>query len=1042
MADFTLTVQACDQIQAVDNVALTQKHMLTVQDAYQEQDGIQGGTGIFYPTESADDGYINSWYYYPSADYITIGKSGTTNGDTFNTFLRARLVTIPQGSTITTAFVRFTAYASLSGNTTKHIIYGHDVDNAPNILTDEVGGVTDFFYCPKTTANVTWNGIESWVDGNTYDTPELSTIIQEIINRAGWESGNNLQILFKDNGSSNNAYRRASSLEYSGGSEKSELHIVYKHPIKLNLHLAPQAADQLHTVDAIGTLNVAAVKTTTTLYPVVSNDDGTDTDNTLTNNAVSLIMGHYGGYSTSIFVRFPEINIERLQQVTNAFIRFTAYGAASGITCRLRIYAVDADDANAPTNDTEWDALTQTTAYVDWTPGVWVDDTTYDTPNIASVLQEVVNRTGWTALNAIVIQVLDNSSDAGAYRRSSSLDYNSGAQKPELHLTWISMGDTLTQTVDGDLVLVENATLVPAETYHSQAVDNIAAMFVGINLTPASCDHLQTVDATTLVVDLVVASCDHLHTVDDINQTLRSVGIQAADQLQTVDGSIALTQKHVLTVQGSDHLFTSEGQIGPYLVPAGADQLHTVDGITGTLIWVHPDHNEPYHIQAVDSPALTQKHLLAGISADQLQTVDNVDVQHLVVSQDAYHTLVADSIALTQKHTLVVQEAYHLQVPDYGIKLKWALNISEVASIWENLDWQWLVTATESIETTEVVTPEMGWKIKEYLDASESVSTIWHGTVTVEELLNVWGTVFICEVFNETASETLEITDTTSFVHQMFNTVAESLGVTEVLTPELTLNPLITEALGIAAAVTAIRTIYFSNAESIEATDSALWQWDQTVAESLETTESLSLAFYAILALTESIEVTESVLNTLQVDETLAEALEIVASLTSQFKFNLSIEEGLSIGLSVLLDNEVWQCWVLTSNAFHPSVYSGFEFNSYAVFSNTAYACKSDGIYELTGSTDGGTAIKAGIVLPETYFGIQNTKRFRKAFFGLTGGTTPSLRVETDSGETTYTITSSRANVGRDMYGKQWILKVQDFQELDFIELAPVILTR
>lgn len=366
----------------------------------------------------------------------------------------------------------------------------------------------------------------------------------------------------------------------------------------------------------------------------------------------------------------------------------------------------------------------------------------------------------------------------------------------------------------------------------------------------------------------------------------------------------------------------------------------------------------------------------------------------------------------------------------------------EQAQIWEDLGFTWNMTVEETLNISETVIEELAWKIKESLIASESVSNLWSGVVTVEDMLEIWGMTLICQVFNETAAEALTITDTATFIHKMISTVAESLGISEVVTPSMTYNPEIVEALGVTAAMTAIRTLNVSNEESVEISDVLAWQWQESIAESLTATDTAAVAFHAILALTENLTVTETVLQNLQVDETLADALEIVASLTAQFKFNLAVEDTLTISLSVLLDDEVWECWVLNGNAFHPSVYSGFDFNSYAVFGNTAYGCKDDGIYELTGDNDQGTAITAGIVLPSTYFGTQRIKKFRKAYFGLSGGTTPSLRVETDSGSKTYTISDSKADMTRDMYGRQWVLKLQDFESIEFVELWPVILTR
>jgi hypothetical protein len=196
------------------------------------------------------------------------------------------------------------------------------------------------------------------------------------------------------------------------------------------------------------------------------------------------------------------------------------------------------------------------------------------------------------------------------------------------------------------------------------------------------------------------------------------------------------------------------------------------------------------------------------------------------------------------------------------------------------------------------------------------------------------------------------------------------------------------------------------------------------------------------LALTDSPAFTESVLSSLAYSNTIAETLEFTTTLAIQQMLGLTLEDSLEMGLSILLGDELWEAWVLNGNAFAPSVYSGFDFNSYATYNNSAYGCKDDGVYELTGTTDAGTAIKAGIVLPETYWGSMNKKRFRKAFFGLTGSGTPSIRLETDSGSETYMITDSRANISRSLYGRTWTLKLQSFDTLEFIELVPIVLTR
>ena len=154
-----------------------------------------------------------------------------------------------------------------------------------------------------------------------------------------------------------------------------------------------------------------------------------------------------------------------------------------------------------------------------------------------------------------------------------------------------------------------------------------------------------------------------------------------------------------------------------------------------------------------------------------------------------------------------------------------------------------------------------------------------------------------------------------------------------------------------------------------------------------------------------------------------------------------SVTDEMNLGITITLGDEQWECWVMNSNKFNFSVYSNFDFNSYCSYGNQSFGCRADGIYRLDGTTDNDVAFNAGIVLPETTFGTSRKKRFRKAYFGLSG-TTPSIRMETSSGNQTYSITSSKASLSRSQYGKEWTLKVQGYDDMDFIELIPIILTR
>ncbi len=113
-------------------------------------------------------------------------------------------VTIPQGATIDTAYFTIVADYDFTVDTVNTRITGNDVDDAAtwSDLADYqarrgtiVGGANDDYI---TSAQVDWDAIEHFAVGTPYNSPEIKTIIQEIINRASWASGNALVLWWDD----------------------------------------------------------------------------------------------------------------------------------------------------------------------------------------------------------------------------------------------------------------------------------------------------------------------------------------------------------------------------------------------------------------------------------------------------------------------------------------------------------------------------------------------------------------------------------------------------------------------------------------------------------------------------------------------------------------------------------------------------------------------------------------------------------------------------------------------------------------------------
>ena len=104
-------------------------------------------------------------------------------------------ITIPKSAVITNAYIEFTARFSES-KTTNVTFFGEDVDNSVVFTT----GNSDISNRPLTNSSVNWSNVGSWSAGNVYNSPNLSNVIQEIVNRPGWISGNALTIIVDGTG--------------------------------------------------------------------------------------------------------------------------------------------------------------------------------------------------------------------------------------------------------------------------------------------------------------------------------------------------------------------------------------------------------------------------------------------------------------------------------------------------------------------------------------------------------------------------------------------------------------------------------------------------------------------------------------------------------------------------------------------------------------------------------------------------------------------------------------------------------------------------
>lgn len=121
--------------------------------------------------------------------------SGNLFGYTYA--MRFQNISIPKNAVINSADLTFRAILSNSTNTVNSKIRGEAADNPtiwPSTFPD-----FDTRFGNLTTAEVNWDAIGAWVVAQPYSTPDIKTVIQELVDRAGWSSGNAMCLFWDDN---------------------------------------------------------------------------------------------------------------------------------------------------------------------------------------------------------------------------------------------------------------------------------------------------------------------------------------------------------------------------------------------------------------------------------------------------------------------------------------------------------------------------------------------------------------------------------------------------------------------------------------------------------------------------------------------------------------------------------------------------------------------------------------------------------------------------------------------------------------------------
>jgi hypothetical protein len=158
-----------------------------------------------------DDGFSGSWGYYNNLGWLQAGNPGSP----YNDWFRFTGITIPKGATIVHAYLETDDAGWTTGTNLKISAEKATSPAAPTSTADQTARV-------RTTANVTWNS--GYSDSAYHNSPDIASVIQELVNNYDYSAGGVMQLLVDNNGSTGAAQALLLSFE-SGNPPK--LDIVY-----------------------------------------------------------------------------------------------------------------------------------------------------------------------------------------------------------------------------------------------------------------------------------------------------------------------------------------------------------------------------------------------------------------------------------------------------------------------------------------------------------------------------------------------------------------------------------------------------------------------------------------------------------------------------------------------------------------------------------------------------------------------------------------------------------------------------------------------
>jgi hypothetical protein len=120
----------------------------------------------------------------------------------------------------------------------------------------------------------------------------------------------------------------------------------------------------------------------------------------------------YDGSNQVVGIRFRSVNIPKGATITNAYLQFKVGKTSSNVTSLFLQGGASSNALAFASASYNVSSRLRTKKIVSWSPSAWLTlgavDASQRTPNIASIIQEIIGQSGWASGNSMVIIITGN----------------------------------------------------------------------------------------------------------------------------------------------------------------------------------------------------------------------------------------------------------------------------------------------------------------------------------------------------------------------------------------------------------------------------------------------------------------------------------------------------------------------------------------------------------------------------------------------------------------------------------------------------------